>query len=135
MAMMAGRPMENKGELNVCMPSDFPAGVEPPPQSAADVERSRKNAAWHEAVKIESDGYKTTETYEAATPSLGRKPVAATRFFAYNTDKDGLILKATVRLVANGFSQVQDVEYFQTFAPTPWSAPVNIGRLLQMSMA
>ena len=41
MAMMAGGPMENKGELNECMPSGFSADVEPPPQSAADVERSK----------------------------------------------------------------------------------------------
>ena len=30
------------------------------------------------------------------------------------------------RLMAKGFSQVQSVDYFQTFAPTPSSASVNI---------
>ena len=43
MALMAGGPAaeENKGELSVRMPSGFPEDVEPPPQSVADVERSK----------------------------------------------------------------------------------------------
>ena len=46
MAMMAGEPTadENAGESNVCMPSVFSKGVEPPPQSVADVERSQYKA-------------------------------------------------------------------------------------------
>ena len=90
MAMMAGGPVENKGELNVCMLSGFPADVEPPPQSAADVERSKNKAAWHEDMKIKLDGHKTTGTYEATTAPLGRKPVGAKWVFTYKTDKDGL---------------------------------------------
>ena len=47
--------------------------------------------------------------------------------FSCKTDKDGLIVKTKARLVAKGFSQVQeDVNYFQTFAPTPSSASVKI---------
>ena len=77
MAMMAGGHVENKGESNVCMSSGFPVDVEPPPQSAADVERSKYKAAWREAIKVELGGHKTTDTYKAATPPLGRKPVGA----------------------------------------------------------
>ena len=61
--MMAGGSAETKRELSVSMPSCFPADVEPPPQSIADVERSKYKAAWHEAIKIELDGDKTTGTY------------------------------------------------------------------------
>ena len=35
-------------------------------------------------------------------------------------------MKTKARLVAEGFSQVQHVDYFQTFAPTPSSASVKI---------
>ena len=41
MVVMDGGPVENKGESKVCMPSGFPADEEPPPRSAADVERSK----------------------------------------------------------------------------------------------
>ena len=36
-----------------------------------------------------------------------------------------MIIKTKARLVAKSFSQVQDVDYFQTFAPTPVSASVK----------
>ena len=78
--------MENKGELSVCTSSGFPEGVEPPPQSVADVERSQYEAVWHEAMKIELDGHKTTGTYETATPPQGRKPVAAKGLFTCKTN-------------------------------------------------
>ena len=128
MAMMAGEPAveDNKGELSVCMPNGFPEDVEPPPQSVADAERPRYKTAWRAAMKNELDGHETTDTYEAATPPRGRKPVSAKWVFSYKTDKDYTVAKAKARLLAKGFSQVQDVDYFQTFAPTPSSASVKI---------
>ena len=77
-------------------------------------------------MKIELDGHKTTDTYEAATPPLGLKLVGVKGAFTYKMDKDGLRVKPKARLVAKGFSQVQDVDYLQTLAPTPSSASVKI---------
>ena len=65
-------------------------------------------------MKTELDGHKTTGTYEAATPSRGRKPLGAKWVFSYKTDKDGIMAKSRARLVAKCFSQVQDVDYFFT---------------------
>ena len=128
MAMMAGgrAAEENTGESNLFLPSDFPEDVEPPPQSVADEERSQYKAAWRKAMKTESDGHKTTGTYEAATPPRGRNPVGVKWVFPNKTDKDGIIAKTKARLVSKGFSQVQDVDYFQMFAPTPSSALIKI---------
>ena len=93
MAMMAEGPVKNKGELKVCMPSGFSADVDRPPQSAADVDLSEYKAAWYEAMKNELDGHKTTDTYQAVTPSPGRKLVRAKWVFTYKTDSDGLTAK------------------------------------------
>ena len=46
--------------------------------------------------------------------------------FLYKTGEDGIIAKTKARLETKGFSQVQGVEYFQTFAPTPSSASIKI---------
>ena len=85
MALMAGgAAVENKGELSVCMLSDFPEYLGPPPQSVADIERFQYETAWHEEIKNELGGKKkTTGTYEAATPPQGRKPVGAKWVFTY----------------------------------------------------
>ena len=73
-------------------------------------------------MKIALDGYKTIGTYEAATPSLGRKPLGPKWAFTYKTDKEGSIVRTRARLMARGFSQVWNVDYFEAFAPTPSSA-------------
>ena len=104
----------------------FPGRRRTAPALRRRCERPQYKAAWHEAMKVELDGHRTTDTYEAATPPRGRKPLGAKWVFSYKTDKDGLIVKTKARLVAKGFSQVQDVDYFQTFAPTPSSASVKI---------
>ena len=111
--MGGGSALENNGELSVCMPSGFPDDVEPPPQSVADEERPQK---------IELDCHKTTGTYEAAISPQGPKPIGAKRVFACKPNKHGLIVKKKTRLIVKGFSQVQDVDCFQAFAPTPSSA-------------
>ena len=51
--------------------------------------------------------------------------------FSYKTVEDGLIAKTKASLVAKGFSQVQDVDCFQMFAPTPSSASINILEAVQ----
>lgn len=121
MTMLAGAPVENKGEFNVRMPSGFPTGVVPPPQSAVDVERSRCNVAWHEATKVELGGHKLTGIYEAATPLQGRQPVGEKWVFTCKMDKDRLVVKTAIE-----FGQVQDIDYFQTFTPTPSSASAKL---------
>ena len=128
MAMMTGGSAvgKNKGELSVFVPSGFPGDAGPPPQSVANVERSICKAAWREAMKSGLDGHETSGTYEAATPPRGRKSVGGKWVFSYKTDKDGMITKVKEKRVAKGFSQVQDVDYFQTFAPTPPSASIVI---------
>ena len=69
------------------------------------MQRSQYKAAWHEAMKIELDSHKTTGTYEAATPSRGRKPVGAKWVFSYKADKDGLIVNTKARVVAKGLAR------------------------------
>ena len=92
-AWMAGRPaVENIVEWRVCMLSGCLEDVEPPPQSVADVERSQYKASWHEAMKVEVGGHKTTGTHEAATPPQGWKAVSAKWVFTYKTDENGLIV-------------------------------------------
>ena len=127
MAMMvAGPAVEESKESNVYMSRGFLEDVEPSPQSVAGVERSKYRELRSNAMKTDLDGHKTTGTYEAATLRQEQKPLDAKWVFSYTTNKDGTITKTKARLVTNGFSQVQDVEYFQTLAPTPSPASVKI---------
>lgn len=64
-------------------------------------------------------------TCEAATPSQRWELVDAKWVCTYKTNKDGLIAKTKATLAAKEFSHVQDVGYFQAFAPISSSASVR----------
>ena len=57
--------------------------------------------------------------------SRGRKIVNSKWVHTYKGDEYGNVIKAKSRLVAKGFTQVQDVDYHETTSPTPASAPVK----------
>ena len=52
--------------------------------------------------------------------------ITAKWVFAWKTDSDGYITKAKARLVARGFGQQLDVDYFNTFAPTPTVSSIKV---------
>ena len=56
----------------------------------------------------------------------GRKVVGSRWVHTYKGDRQGICLKAKFRVVAKGFTQVQDVDYHETTSPTPASAPVRM---------
>ena len=56
----------------------------------------------------------------------GRKVVRSRWVHTYKGDGHGNSLKTKSRVVAKGFTQVQDVDYHETTSPTPASAPVKM---------
>ena len=56
----------------------------------------------------------------------GRKVVGCRWVHTYKGDGHGNCLKTESRVVAKGFTQVQDVDYHETTPPTPASAPVKM---------
>ena len=55
-----------------------------------------------------------------------RKVVGSRWVHTYKSDGHGNCLKTKSRVVAKGFTQVQDVDYHESTSPTPTSAPVKI---------
>ena len=57
---------------------------------------------------------------------MGRKVVGSRWVHTYKGDGHENCLKTKSRVVAKGFTQVQDVDYHETTSPTPASAPVKM---------
>ena len=52
--------------------------------------------------------------------------------FAWKTDSYGYITKAKARLVARGFGQQLDVDYVNTFTPTPTVSSIKVALAIVM---
>ena len=71
---------------------------------------------WKKAIKIEIDSILQNQTWELVDLPLGAKPIGCKWIFKRKFHPDGSIEKYKVRLVAKGFTQKQNVDYFNTFA-------------------
>lgn len=82
---------------------------------------------WEQAMRVEFDGHLDTGTFSSVdrTPE-GRRPVSSKWRFTWKTNKEGKIEKFKARLVARGFSQIPNVDYFHSSSPCPSSASIKL---------
>ncbi|CAN6675180.1 hypothetical protein TRVA0_106S00122 [Trichomonascus vanleenenianus] len=90
------------------------------PDGYAGVQKSQYKIFWEQAMKSELDSLEDTKTWEEASEAEYRgKNLIKTRWvFTVKTGPDGTITRFKARVVAQGFSQVEGIDYFETFSPT-----------------
>lgn len=72
---------------------------------------------WKEAMEEEMKSLQDNETWELAELPKGRKAISCKWLFKVKRDKDGHINRHKARLVARGFTQVEGIDYQETFSP------------------
>ena len=87
------------------------------PLSLASAKRSADWLAWEKAIHEELEVLKTAETWEIVDTPEGANIVGSKWVFQAKKDAAGIVARYKARLVAQGFSQVPGVDYFDTFAP------------------
>ena len=78
---------------------------------------ARKDPRWQVSMDEEMNSLQKNTTWELVSLPPGRKLVQCKWVFRTKVAVDGRTYKYKVRLVAKGFSQVQGVDYHETFAP------------------
>ncbi len=73
---------------------------------------------WRETIKEELQNLKNHQTWEYEELPPGRKAIGSKWVFKAKYHPDSSVATFKARLVAQGFSQVQDVNFSETFAPT-----------------
>lgn len=88
-----------------------------PPQTLPQARRSPESAFWESAMVEELASLQEKGTGILTPLPPGRKAVGSRWVYAYKYDEGGQIVRHKARLVAQGFSQIEGLDYNETFAP------------------
>ena len=87
------------------------------PRSYKEVLKHIKRDEWLEAIKDEYNSLMKNNTWELVAAPHGSPVVGSKWVFTLKFNVDGTIKRYKARLVAQGFSQTEGVDYFETFSP------------------
>ena len=88
------------------------------PQSVQEALQGKHGDKWKEAMESEMRSLKENGVFELVDRPEGKKVVKSKWVLRVKTNEKGEIEKYKARVVAKGFSQVEGVDYDQTFSPT-----------------
>ena len=115
-------PLTDEVAMVIAM-SDF-EGIEP-----RDIKEARKRPDWErwkEAMEEEMRRLKANDTWEVINKPKAANVVGSKWVYRIKKNAAGQIDKYRARLVAQGFSQVPGVDYFDTFAPVAKTTSIRV---------
>jgi Reverse transcriptase (RNA-dependent DNA polymerase) len=95
------------------------------PQSLAEAKCRPDWPLWEKAIYEELATLKEMGTYELVKPPADANIVGSKWVFRAKKDAAGTVVCYKGRLVAQGFSQVPGIDYFDTFAPVTKLVPIH----------
>ncbi|GJR04813.1 zinc finger, CCHC-type containing protein, partial [Tanacetum coccineum] len=109
--------VEGDNENNVINKIPVLLNVEDAPKTYKEAITSRNSAFWKEAIDDEMDSLVSNNTWELSDLPPGSKAIGCRWVFRIKYHTDGSVQTFKARLVIQGFSQRQGVDYFDTYAP------------------
>ena len=91
--------------------------IDDDPKSYKEAITSPNALLWKEAINSEIESIMYNHTWKLVDLPPGAKTIGCKWIFKRKLKQDGSIEKYKSRLVAKGFKQRNDVDYFHTFAP------------------
>lgn len=100
--------------------------IEEDPKTFSEAMKSIDAVFWKEAVNVEFDSIMANHTFELVDLPRGCKVIRCKWILKKKLKADGTLDKFKARLVAQGNSQKQGVDYFDTYAPVTKIASIRI---------
>lgn len=95
------------------------------PKALAEAKRRPDWPEWERAIHEELKTLEESRTWDVVDAPSGVNVVGAKWVFRIKRDAAGRIVRYKARLVAQGFSQVEGVDYFDTYAPVAKLASIR----------
>jgi hypothetical protein len=95
------------------------------PRSLAEAKRGGDWPLWEKAIHKELATLKAAGTWDLVEAPEGANVVGSKWVFRVKKDAEGKVVRYKARLVAQGFSQIPGVDYFDTFTPVARLASIR----------
>ncbi|GAA0164926.1 transmembrane signal receptor [Lithospermum erythrorhizon] len=79
--------------------------------------QAKESQDWVQAMNNELEALENNETWEVVDLPEGHKPIGCRWAYKIKCKQDGSIDKYKARLLAKGYNQIEDVNYFDSFTP------------------
>ena len=96
------------------------------PANMAQVKQLEDWPKWSESIQRELDQHKRMGTWELVKPPDGANIVGSHFIFHYKHDAAGNIVSRKARLVAQGYTQAEGIDYKETFSPTAKLSAIRV---------
>ncbi|GAA0147333.1 transmembrane signal receptor [Lithospermum erythrorhizon] len=81
---------------------------------------------WIQAMEVETQTLEINETWDIVDLPIGHRPIGCKWMYKIKRKPDGSVDKYKARLVANGFNQVEGINYFDSFSPVAKTVTMRV---------